>query len=150
MKYDGDIAYNQEHYQYNGLYVVSPQSFGLTPNFGNLNLLKVIVLKPPSITSTLVFVPSPSVLIPTGVIENSETSSSIQFSAFDGYGSIEFDKINAEAYAIAGSQGINADSSGYVAISVDKNESYAFATANAIVFDNNSAGTIDVTIISNV
>lgn len=150
MKYDGDIAYNQEHYQYNGIYVVSPQAFGLTPNFGNLNLLKVIVLKPPSITSTLVFIPSPSVLVPTGVIENSETFSSIQFSAFDGYGSIEFDKINAEAYAIAGSQGINSDSSGYIAISVDKNESYAFATADTIVFDNNSAGTIDVTIISNV
>jgi hypothetical protein len=150
MKYDGDITYNQEHSQYNGLYVVSPQAFGLTPTFGNLNLLKVIVLKPPSITSTLVFVPSPSVIIPTGVIENSETSSSIDFSAFNGYGSIEFDKINADAYAISGSQGINPDSSGYVAISVDKNESYAFATADTIVFDKNSAGTIDVTIISNV
>lgn len=149
MKYDGDIAYSQEHYQYNGLYVVSPQSFGLTLNFGNLNLLKVIVLKPPSITSTLVFLPSSSLIIPTGVIENSETSSSLEFAAFDGYGSIEFDKINAEAYAIASSQGIGAESSGYVAISVDKNESYAFATADTIVFDKNSAGTIDITIISN-
>lgn len=149
MKYDGDIAYNQEHYQYNGLYAVSPQALGLTPVFGNLNLLQVIVLNPPSITSTLVFVPSPSIVLPTGIIENSETSSSLQFSAFDGYGSIEFDKINADAYAISAVSTTELIGSGYIAISVDKNESYAFSSAQTIVFDKNSAGTIDVTIIPN-
>lgn len=150
MKYDGDIAYNEQYYQYDGLYAVSPQAFGLTPTFGNLKLLKVIVLKPPSITSTLVFVPSPSLLIPTGIIENSETSSSIQFSAFNGYGSIEFDRINADAYALSESEAVGVDNAGYIGISVDKNEAYAFASANTILLDKNSAGTIDVTIISNV
>lgn len=149
MKYDGDIAYNQEHYQYNGLYVVSPQALGLTPVFGNLNLLQVIVLSPPSITSTLVFVSSPSIVLPTGIIENSETSSSLEFSAFDGYGSIEFDKINADAYAISAVSTTELIGSGYIAISVDKNEAYAFSSAQTIIFDKNSAGTIDVTIISN-
>jgi len=47
MKYDGDIEYNQSHFNYNGVYVVSPESFGLSQNFGGLNLLSVIVIAPP-------------------------------------------------------------------------------------------------------
>lgn len=149
MKYDGDIAYNQAHFNYNGVYVVSPESFGLTQNFGGLNVLSVIVIAPPSIDSTLVFVDNHNVLSPSGTIENSETSSSISFISYNDYGIMEIDKILNEAYAISLLNNEELNSSGYVAVSINKNEAYAVTNAESIVLENNSAGTIDVTIISN-
>ena len=149
MKYDGDIAYNQAHFNYDGVYVVSPESFGLSPNFGGLNVLSVIVITPPSIDSTLVFVDSHSVVSPSGIIENSETSSSISFISYNDYGIMEIDKILNEAYAISLLNNEELNSSGYVAVSINKNEAYAVSNAQSIVLENNSAGTIDVTIISN-
>ena len=149
MKYNGDIAYNQAHFNYDGVYVISPQSFGISQNFGDLKVLSVILISPPSINSTLVFVDSHNVISSTGIIENSETSSSISFAQFDGYGSTEIDKIEADAYALSSLDSQELYSSGYVAISVEKNLAYAFATLDTVLLENNSAGTIDVTIISN-
>ena len=149
MQYDGDIAYNQAHFNYDGVYVVSPESFGLTQNFGGLNVLNVIVIAPPSIDSTLVFVDSHTILSPSGIIENSETSSSISFISYTDYGIMEIDKILNEAYAVSVLNNEELNSSGYVAVSINKNEAYAVSNAQSIVLENNSAGTIDVTIISN-
>jgi len=149
MKYDGDITYNQIHFQYNGLYVVSPEAIELSPNFGGLNLLKVILIQPPSINSTLVFVPTHSIVISSGIIDNSETSSSISFTSFNSYGFSEIEKINADAFAISALSN-SENTSGYIAISVDKNEQYAYSSASTITLDSNAAGTIDITIISNV
>lgn len=123
MLYNGDIAYNQAHFNYDGVYVVSPQSFGITTNFGGLKVLGVIVISPPSVDSTLVFVNSHSVITPSGITENTETLSSMTFAMFD--------------------------TSGYVAISVNKNQAYAISNAESIILENNSAGTVNVTIISN-
>lgn len=149
MKYDGDIAYNQAHFNYDGVYVISPESFGLSTNFGGLNVLGVILISPPSIQSTLVFVDNHSVVSPSGIIENTDTTSSITFAMFDGYGSMEIDKINADAYAIASLNNEQVYSSGYFAVSINKNEAYAVSNAESIVLESNSAGTVDVTIISN-
>jgi hypothetical protein len=149
MKYDGDIAYNQANFNYNGVYVVSPESFGLTNNFGGLKVLGVIVISPPSIDSTLVFVDSHSVITPSGIIENTETSSSMTFAMFDGYGSSEISKINADAFAVSSLNNEELYTTGYVAISVNKNEAYAVSNAESIILEDNSAGTINVTIISN-
>lgn len=149
MKYDGDIAYNQAHFNYNGVYVVSPESFGITSNFGGLKVLGVIVISPPSIDSTLVFVDSHSVITPSGIIENTETSSFMTFAMFDGYGSSEINKINADAFAVSSLNNEELYTTGYVAISVNKNEAYAVSNAESIILEDNSAGTINVTIISN-
>ena len=149
MKYDGDIAYNQAHFNYNGVYVVSPESFGITSNFGGLKVLGVIVISPPSIDSTLVFVNSHSVITPSGIIENTETSSFMTFAMFDGYGSSEISKINADAFAVSSLNNEELYTTGYVAISVNKNEAYAVSNAESIILEDNSAGTINVTIISN-
>jgi hypothetical protein len=149
MKYDGDIAYNQAHFNYNGVYVVSPESFGVTSNFGGLKVLGVIVISPPSIDSTLVFVDSHSIISPSGIIENTETSSYMTFAMFDGYGSSEISKINADAFAVSSLNNEELYTTGYVAISVNKNEAYAVSNAESIILEDNSAGTINVTIISN-
>jgi len=149
MLYNGDITYGQDHFNYSGVYVVSPQSFGLTTNFGGLNILGVIVISPPSVDSTLVFVNSHSVVTPSGVIENTETSSYMTFAMFNGYGSSEISTINANAYAISSLNSEDTYSSGYIAISINKNEAYAISSAETIILEDNSAGTIDVTIMSN-
>jgi hypothetical protein len=149
MLYNGDIAYNQAHFNYSGVYVVSPESFGITSNFGGLKVLGVIVISPPSIDSTLVFVDSHSVITPSGIIENTETSSFMTFAMFDGYGSSEISKINADAFAVSSLSNEELYTTGYMAISVNKNEAYAVSNAESILLEDNSAGTINVTIISN-
>ena len=149
MLYNGDIAYNQAHFNYSGVYVVSPESFGITTNFGGLKVLGVIVISPPSVDSTLIFVNSHSIITPSGVIENTETSSFMTFAMFDGYGSSEITKINADAYAISTLNNEEIHSSGYIAVSINKNEAYAISSAESIILEDNSAGTINVTIMSN-
>ena len=149
MLYNGDIAYNQAHFNYSGVYVVSPESFGITTNFGGLKVLGVIVISPPSVNSTIVFVNSHSIITPSGVIENTETSSFMTFAMFDGYGSSEITKINADAYAISTLNNEEIHSSGYIAVSINKNEAYAISSAESIILEDNSAGTINVTIMSN-
>ena len=150
MKYDGDIAYNQAHFNYDGVYVVSPESFGISQNFGGLNVLSVILISPPSINSTLVFVDSHSITSPSGIIENSETSSSISFVSYNDYGIMEIDKILDGAYAMSSLNNQEPYSSGYVGISIDKNDAYAISNAESIILNDNSAGTMDITIISNI
>jgi hypothetical protein len=149
MLYNGDIAYNQAHFNYSGVYVVSPESFGLTTNFGGLNILGVIVISPPSVDSTLVFVDTHNIIGSTGIVENSETISTISFAQFDGYGSSEINKINADTFALASVGSQESYSAGVFAISVNKNDVYAISNAESIILENNSAGTVNVTIISN-
>jgi len=149
MKYDGDIAYNQEDFQYNGIYVISPQNFGISPNFGGLKVLNVLLISPPSIQSTLVFVNNHNIISSTGILEDSETTSTISFYAFDEFGSIEIDKINTDAFALSSTVYNQDQNQGYLAVSIDKSMAYAVSTAESIILDTNSAGTIDVTIISN-
>jgi hypothetical protein len=149
MKYDGDIAYNQAHFNYDGVYVVSPESFGITSNFGGLNVLSVLVISPPSINSTLVFLDTTTVVVPSGIIDNSETTSSITLVSFTDFGIMEIEKISEDAFALASLSNQELSSSGYLAVSIDKNEAYAISNAESIILDNNSAGTIDITIISN-
>jgi len=149
MKYDGDIAYSQEHYQYNGIYVISPQNFGITSNFGGLKVLNVLLINPPSIQSTLVFVNNHNIISSTGIIQDSETTSTISFYAFEEFGSIEIDEINANAFALSSTVYNQDENQGYLAVSIDKSMAYAVSTAESIILDTNSAGTIDVTIISN-
>jgi hypothetical protein len=148
MLYNGDIAYNQAHFNYSGVYVVSPQSFGLTSNFGGLKVLSVLLISPPSIQSTLVFINNHSIISSTGILENSETVSTISFFSFDEYGVMEIDKINADAYAISATNYSQDQNQAYVAVSIDKNMEYAVSTAESIILDTNSAGTFDITIIS--
>jgi hypothetical protein len=148
MTYNGNIAYNEQHYQYNGIYVISPDSFFVSPNFGNLKVLTVLLISPPSIQSTLVFVGIDQVISSTGILENSETTSTISFFSFDEYGFMEVSKINADAYAIAATNYSQDQNQAYIAVSIDKDMAYAVSTAESIILDKNSAGTIDVTIIS--
>lgn len=122
MNYDVDLEYDDTTYSYSGAYVVSPESFGINTNLGNQKVLAVVVLSPPSIDSTLVFVNTHSLIVSTTVIENTETLSNISFSSY---------------------------SSGVIAFSIRKDEAYAISSAESIILENNSAGTIDVTIMSN-
>ena len=149
MLYNGDIAYDQVHFNYSGVYVVSPESFGISTNFGGLKVLGALVISPPSVDSTLVFVGSHSVITPSGIIDNTETSSYMSFAMFDGYGSSEISKINADAFALASVDSQESYSAGVFAISVNKNDAYAISNAETIILEDNSAGTIDVTIVSN-
>jgi hypothetical protein len=71
------------------------------------------------------------------------------FAMFDGYGSSEISKINADAFAVSSLNNEELYTTGYVAISVNKNEAYAVSNAESIILEDNSAGTINVTIISN-
>jgi hypothetical protein len=150
MKYDGDIEYNQAHFQYNGIYLISPNSFSIPTNFGGLKVLSVLLISPPSIQSTIVFVNNHNIISSTGILENSETTSSISFYSFDEYGIMEINKINADAYAISATNYSQDESQAYVAVSIDKDMAYAVSTAESIILDTNSAGTFDVTIISGI
>jgi hypothetical protein len=148
MKYDGDIEYNQAHFQYNGIYLISPNSFNIPGNFGGLKVLSVLLISPPSIQSTLVFVNNHNIISSTGILENSETTSTISFFSFDEYGIMEINRINADAYAISATNYSQDQNQAYVAVSIDKNMAYAVSTAESIILGTNSAGTFDVTIIS--
>lgn len=122
MIYDEAISYNEPHFQYNGVRIVSPGSFDPTFAISNPKVLAVIILSPSSINSTLTFVNTHQIIIPSGVIEVTDSSSSMSFSTLN----------NQE---------------GYIVFSVLDEEAYALSQAETIVLDQNSAGTVDVTII---
>jgi hypothetical protein len=120
MLYNEAVTYNEPYFQYNGVRIVEPGSFGPTSVVTDFKVLKVILLSPETIGSTLVFVDATKVIISTGVVDNTISPSSMTFETYD---------------------------SGYIAFSVLDEEAYAITSAQTIVLEENSAGTVDVTII---
>lgn len=122
MIYDESLSYNEPYFQYDGIRIVSPQSISPTFALDNPKVLAVLLVSPPSIDSTLVFIDTHKIVIPSGIIEVTDSSSSMSFSTLN----------NQE---------------GYIVFSVLEDEAFALAQAQTIVLDQNSAGTVDVTII---
>lgn len=120
MLYNEGIRYDEPHFQYNGVRVVEPSSFGPTANITDIKIYQVVILYPESIDSTLVFVGADKVVIGSG---QEQVSESTAFMSFDTY------------------------NSGYIAFSVNQEDAYAIASAETIILEDNSAGTTDVTII---
>lgn len=122
MIYNGDIAYNEPYFQYNGIRVVSPESFGPTAVLNNPKILSVILISPESINSTLVFVSSHQVISSAGIVDITDSTSYMSFSTLN----------NQE---------------GFIVFNVLEDEAFAIAQAETIILSENSAGTVDVTII---
>lgn len=122
MIYNGDIAYNEPYFQYNGIRLVSPESFGPTAVLDNPKVLGVLLISPESIDSTLVFVSSHQVISSVGLIDITDSTSSMSFSTLN----------NQE---------------GFIVFNVLNDEAFAIAQAETIILNQNSAGTVDVTII---
>lgn len=122
MIYSGDIAYNEPYFQYNGIRVVSPESFGPTAVLNNPKILSVILISPESINSTLVFVSSHQVISSAGIVDITDSTSYMSFSTLN----------NQE---------------GFIVFNVLEDEAFAIAQAETIILSENSAGTVDVTII---
>jgi len=120
MLYNEGVTYSEPYFQYNGVRVVEPSSFGPTANVTDIRILQVIILYPESIDSTLVFIGADKVIIGSGEEQVTESTAIMSFDTYD---------------------------SGYIAFSVNKEEAYAIASAETILVEDNSAGTVDVTII---
>jgi hypothetical protein len=120
MLYNEGVTYSEPYFQYNGVRVVEPSSFGPTVNITDFKILQVIILHPESIDSTLVFIGADKVIIGSGEEQVTESTAIMSFDTYD---------------------------SGYIAFSVNKEEAYAIASAETILVEDNSAGTVDVTII---
>ena len=120
MLYNEGVTYSEPYFQYNGVRVVEPSSFGPTANITDFKILQVIILYPESIDSTLVFIGADKVIIGSGEEQVTESTAIMSFDTYD---------------------------SGYIAFSVNKEEAYAIASAETILVEDNSAGTVDVTII---
>lgn len=120
MLYNEGVTYSEPYFQYNGVRVVEPSSFGPTANITDFKILQVIILHPESIDSTLVFIGADKVIIGSGEEQVTESTAIMSFDTYD---------------------------SGYIAFSVNKEEAYAIASAETILVEDNSAGTVDVTII---
>jgi len=120
MQYNEGVTYDEPYFQYNGVRVVEPSTFGPTANISNLDILKVVILHPESITSTLVFVGLDKVVAGTNQEQVTESTAVMTFETFN---------------------------SGYIVFSVEEQEAYAIASAQTIILEDNSAGTTDVTII---
>jgi len=120
MLYNEGVTYNEPYFQYNGVRVVEPSTFGPTSTITSLKVLKVVILSPESITSKLVFVDATKVIQGTNQDQVTESTASITFETYD---------------------------SGYIAFNVEDQDAYAVASAETIVLEDNSAGTTDVTII---
>lgn len=122
MIYAGDISYNEPYFQYNGVRIVAPSSFGPNSVVSNPKVLAVIILRPPGIGSTLVFVDTNKIISSAGFIEITDSNSSMSFSTLN----------NQE---------------GFMVFSVADEDAFAITDAQTIVLDQNQAGTVDVTII---
>jgi hypothetical protein len=122
MIYSGDINYNEPYFQYNGVRIVSPESFGPTAILNNPKVLSVILIAPESIDSTLVFVNTHQIIYSSGAVDVTNSTSSMSFSTLN----------NQE---------------GFIVFSVLQDEAFAISQAETIVLSENSAGTVDVTII---
>lgn len=120
MLYNEGVTYDEPYFQYNGIRVVEPESFGPTATITEFKVLKVILLSPETIGSGLVFVDSTKVIQITGEQNLTESTAVMSFETYD---------------------------SGYIAFSVDDEGAYAVGSAETIILEDNSAGTVDVTII---
>jgi hypothetical protein len=120
MLYNEGVLYDESYFQYNGVRVVEPDSFGPTATVTDLRVLKVVILHPDSITSTLVFIDATKVIAGTNQDQVTESTATMTFETYD---------------------------SGYIAFSVEEQDAYAIASAETIILEDNSAGTTDVTII---
>jgi len=120
MLYNEGVLYEEPYFQYNGVRVVEPQSFGPTANVTDFKVFKVVILSPDSITSTLVFVDATKVISGTNQDQVTESTATMTFETYD---------------------------SGYIAFSVEEQDAYAITSAETIILEDNSAGTTDVTII---
>lgn len=122
MIYNGEINYNEPYFQYNGIRVVAPESFGPTAVLNNPKILGVLLIAPESINSTLVFVSIHEIISSTGIVDITDSTSSMSFSTLN----------NQE---------------GFIVFSVLEDEAFAISQAETIILNQNSAGTVDVTII---
>jgi len=120
MQYNEGVTYDEPYFQYNGVRVVEPSTFGPTASISNIDIRKVVILHPESLTSKLVFIGVDKVIIVTGQEQVTESTAVMTFETFD---------------------------SGYIAFSVEEREAYAISSAETIILEDNSAGTTDVTII---
>lgn len=120
MQYNEGVTYDEPYFQYNGVRVVEPSTFGPTASISNIDIRKVVILHPESLTSKLVFIGVEKVIIGTGQEQVTESTAVMTFETFD---------------------------SGYIAFSVEEREAYAISSAETIILEDNSAGTTDVTII---
>jgi len=120
MQYNEGVRYDEPYFQYNGVRVVEPATFGPTANISDVKIFKVVILHPESITSKLVFVGVNKVVIGTGQEQVTESTATMTFETFDN---------------------------GYIAFNVEEREAYAISSAETIILEDNSAGTTDVTII---
>jgi hypothetical protein len=120
MLYNELIEYDEPYFQYNGVRIVEPNTFGPTSVISNLDIRKVVLLHPESITSTLIFVAANKVIVGTGKEQVTQSTASLTFETYD---------------------------SGYIAFNVEKREAFAVSSAETIILEYNSAGTADVTII---
>lgn len=150
MIYSGDISYNESYFQYNGIRIVSPTSFGPTSTVNNPRLLAVVIVSPESINSTLVFVSTHKIISSTGIIEVTDSNSLMSFSTLNNQeGYMVFNVLDENGYAITQTQTTLLDNNeeALIAFSVLNEDAYAFSEAKTIILNQNSAGTVDVTII---
>lgn len=150
MIYSGDISYNEPYFQYNGIRIVSPSSFGPTASINNPKLLAVVIISPESINSTLVLVNTHNIIASTGIIEVTDSNSFISFSTLNNQeGYMIFDVLNQDGYAVTQTESLILDNNqeAYIAFNVLNEDAYALSQAQTIILNQNSAGTVDVTII---
>jgi len=120
MQYNEGIRYSEPYFQYNGVRIVSPQSFGPTSTISDPKILQVVLIYPGTIGSTLVFVDPAKVIVGTGQEQVTESTAYMSVETYE---------------------------SGYIVFNVQEEDAYAISSAETIILEDNSAGTTDVTII---
>lgn len=150
MIYNEGLSYNEPLFQYNGIRIVSPNSFGPTALINNPRLLGVIIIAPESINSTLVFISTHKIISSTGILEITDSNSFISISTLNNQeGYMIFNVLNQDAYAVTQTESLILDDNqeAYIAFNVLNEDTYALSQAQTIILNQNSAGTVDVTII---
>lgn len=100
MLYSDILTYDQPHFRYDGVSVVSPSSISSINSFGGLKVRAVFVIRPISIDSTIVFVAANKVIINLDSELVTTTSGTISFLDPDPEGYIAFNVLNEEASII--------------------------------------------------
>jgi len=106
MIYNDLISYDEPNFRYDGVKVVSPESIGLSTVFGSAKLLAVLLIRPISIDSTLIFVDSSKIIIPTGGEEVTTTSATMSFQDPNAEGYIAFNVLQSDVEAITSAETI--------------------------------------------
>lgn len=121
MRYSEVITYDEPYFRYDGVKVVSPETIGLSNNFGDAKLLAAFIIHPDAIDSTLVFVDTSKIIVQTGSEVITTTT-----------GTMEFFDPTAE---------------GFMVFSVESDSAFALSEAETIVLAPVSDGSVDVTIL---